>query len=271
MNPWLLVAALSYLTLALAHSYLGERDVLRPLFAQSWNIGLPRGLMEALLRWAWHLTSIAWLAAGATLAAAALGSAVPAVAIDWLGVAALVSAAVMFIGLRGVHAAWAIFALAALGCFVGAHGWPSGASVRLVAGGLAAAALAAISALHFYWLGGGKRGLAVAIPTRADGNPTFRPPALATLAVAVALLATAGIIASAAGLLPALPWAPWSTWLRDLGLAASAVFGLRMVGDFRFAGLFKREWRTEFARWDSQLYSPLCGALCIACAIAAAG
>lgn len=271
MKIWLAVASLAFLSLAFAHSWLGERKVLRPLLAGDWEIGLPRRVADPLLRWAWHLTSIAWLAAAGTLAAAAAGGGVPAIAIDLLGAAALVSGLVMLVALRGVHAAWAVFALAGLGCLVGAHGWPRAAEVRLIAGGLASAALLAISALHVYWVAGGRRGLAVAVPTRADGQPTFRPPAVATIAVALGLLGAAAIVAGAAGLLPALPWAPWPSWLRDLGLAASAVFGLRMIGDFRFAGLFKREWRTEFARWDSQLYSPLCGALCLACAIAAAG
>jgi hypothetical protein len=103
MNPWLLVAALSYLSLALAHSWLGERDVLRPLFAQAWSIGLPRRLLEALLRWAWHLTSIAWVAAAGTLAVATFGGGVPAVAIDWLGGGALVSGAVMLVEIGRAH------------------------------------------------------------------------------------------------------------------------------------------------------------------------
>jgi hypothetical protein len=269
MQIWLAVASLSYLSLACAHSWLGERKVLRPLLAQEWKIGLPRKLADPLLRWAWHLTSFIWLAAAGILAAAAMGSAVPAAVIDFLGGAGLLSGAVMLVALRGVHAAWAVFAVGALGCFAGAHGWPGGGPVRLLAGGVASLTLLALGALHVYWAAGGRWGLAVAVPRRADGTPTFRPSALATIAVAGALFATAGIIASAAGLLPAPPLL-WPGWTRHLGLAAAAVFGLRMIGDFRFAGLFKREWRTEFARWDSQLFSPLCGALCLACAIAAA-
>jgi hypothetical protein len=102
------------------------------------------------------------------------------------------------------------------------------------------------------------------VPTRNDGAPLLQPGPVATIAVAVALLGASAVVASAAGVLPRLPWD------RVLGLATAAAFGLRTIGDFRVAGLFKRERRTEFARWDSMLFSPLCGALCAACAVAAA-
>ena len=269
MNIWLAVASLSYLSLACAHSWLGERRVLRPLLAEEWKLRLPRTVANPLLRWAWHLTSLIWLAVAGILAAAATGSAVPAFVIDLFGATGLLSGAVMLVALRGVHAAWAVFALGALGCFAGAHGWPGGAGARMIAGGAASLTLLFLGGLHVYWAAGGRWGAAVAVATHADGTPMFRPSALATIVVAGALFTTAGIIASAAGLLPA-PSFLWSGWSRHLGLAAAAVFGLRMIGDFRFAGLFKRERRTEFARWDSQLFSPLCGALCVACAIAAA-
>lgn len=263
MKIWVAVAALAYLSLAVAHSYLGERKVLVPLLAQEWAIALPKRFVHPLLRCAWHLTSFIWLAAAAILAVAAARGGVPPVVLDALGAAALVSGAVMLVALRGLHAAWAVFAVAAIGCFVGGHGWPRDELVKLVAGALSSLTLLFLAALHVYWAGGGRWGIRAVIPTSEDGAPTFRPGAVMTIAVAVALATGAAIIASAAGLLPALPWA------RPLGLAAAVVFTVRMVGDFRFAGLFKREWRTEFARWDSQLFSPLCGALALGCAIAA--
>jgi hypothetical protein len=53
-----------------------------------------------------------------------------------------------------------------------------------------------LSALHLYWLLGGKRGYGAAVPERG-GHPTFRPSTAATAAVAVALLAGAGVVGSA--------------------------------------------------------------------------
>ena len=263
MNPWLLTAALLYLLVAAAHSWLGERMLLRPLLCAPWQIGLPRRFAASLLRFAWHVTSLAWIAAAAILAWAARGGA-PAFVVDALGVLALVTAGVVLISSRGAHPAWAVFAIAGLASLVGAHGWPSSAAARGVTGALAALVLAGLGALHLYWAAGGRWGLRAVVPTRGDGTPVLRPGRAATIAVALALFGAAPVVASAAGLLPHLPWA------QVLGLAAAVVFGLRMVGDFRVVGLFKRERRTPFARWDSMLFSPLCGALCAACAVAAA-
>lgn len=263
MNPWLLTAALLYLLVAAAHSWLGECKVLRPLLRERWQIGLPRGFTEVLLRLAWHVTSFAWIAAAAILGGAACGGAVPAFVVDALGVLALVTGGVMLVGLRGAHPAWAVFSVIGFASLVGAHGWPSSAGVRGVTGAIAALVLAGLGALHVYWAAGGRRGTAAAVPTRADGSALLRPSHVATIAVAVALFGAAAVIASAAGLAPRVPW------VHALGLAAAATFGLRMIGDFRVVGLFKRERRTPFARWDSMLFSPLCGALCAACAVAA--
>lgn len=263
MTIWLTVATAMYLILAVAHSWLGERDVVRPLLRASWDIGLPRGLAAPLLRWAWHLTSLAWVAAAAILAWAAAAHPVPGPVLDALAGLALGSAAMLGLGLRGAHPAWALFAVGGLTCLVGAHGWPSSTIVRATAGGVAAVVLLALSALHGYWAAGGRRGLGVVLPTRADGSAVLHAPMGASIAVAVLLLAAAAIVASAAGLGPRLPW------VRALALALAAVFTIRLVGDFRFAGLFKQEQHTSFARWDSMLFSPLCGALAIGCAVAA--
>jgi Protein of unknown function (DUF3995) len=42
------------------------------------------------------------------------------------------------------------------------------------------------------------------------------------------------------------------------------VFAARVLGDFRYFGLFKRVFDTSFAWWDSRLYVPLCALLAIA-------
>ena len=264
MSPLALtIAAVCYVTLAVAHSWLGERKLLRPLLAQPWTLStLPRGFAGQLLRWAWHLTSVAWLAAAAILLGAAAGLAVPAPALDALAALAMISGVVILVPGRGAHPAWAAFFAGGVACLLGTHGWPGPTAAR-AAGASAALVLTAISALHVYWAVGGRRGLAAALPTGGDGARAFTPSAGLTVAVALALATGAALIASAAGWGPTLPWA------RELALAAAAVFGVRMIGDFRFVGLFKREHRTLFARWDSALYSPLCGALALACALAA--
>lgn len=128
----------------------------------------------------------------------------------------------------------------------------------------------ALSAVHVYWLLGGKWGLAAAIPTKADGQPLFRPGPVATLAVAVGLLLM-GLIVLVRGGLIQFDWLPgrvgeWSAW------AIAAIFLLRAVGDFRYVGFFKKEKGTLFSRMDARCFSPLClaiGLLAVLLALAA--
>mgnify|MGYP005820168899 CR=1 FL=1 len=117
-----------------------------------------------------------------------------------------------------------------------------------------------LSALHCYWLCGGKLGITGAIP-QIEGKAAFKPPWPATAAVAAGLLLCAGLIASLIGILPA----PASE--KALQLAAyvlAAIFALRAVGDFNFVGFSKRQRGSRFARLDTVVYSPLCTILAAA-------
>lgn len=255
-----LIAAACFVALAAAHSFFGERMLIAPLCRANWELPtLPHAFAGVLLRVAWHLLSLTWLAAAAILIAEAP---VPGLAHDVLATLALVSAVAILLPGRGAHPAWALFSLAGAAALVAGHGWPSAGAAKGL-GGLAAAILAGLAALHVYWAAGGRRGLAAAIPQRADGSPAFAPSAALTLLVAAALLGAAALIASTAGWVPALPLA------RELSLAVAAVFALRMIGDFRFCGLFRRVRRGAFARQDAALYTPLCAALATACLFAA--
>lgn len=254
------IAAAGFVLLAAAHSLFGERLLIAPLATARWELPtLPSGFATRLLRVAWHLLSLAWLAGAAILVAAAPH---PGFEHDALAALALTSGLAILVPGKGAHPAWALFALAGAAALIAGHGWPS-ASAAWVIGGLAAAVLVGLAALHVYWAIGGRRGLEAAIPRLADGRAAFTPPGSVTLLVAAALLGAAALIASAAGWLPALPLA------RELSLVAAAVFALRMLGDFRFCGLFRRVRGGTFARWDAALYTPLCAALAAACLVAA--
>ncbi|GGL08857.1 DUF3995 domain-containing protein [Deinococcus radiotolerans] len=115
----------------------------------------------------------------------------------------------------------------------------------------AALILAALSALHVYWACGGTAGLHAALPQitpRAGSGPAFQPGPGLTLLVAVALGSGAALaLLAPAGGTPRL-----------LTLAVSAAFALRVLGDFRYVGLFKRVRGTTFAHWDDRLFIPLC-------------
>ncbi|MCC6724472.1 MAG: DUF3995 domain-containing protein [Saprospiraceae bacterium] len=121
----------------------------------------------------------------------------------------------------------------------------------------------ALSAIHVYWLFGGKWGLAAAIPSDSQGKPLFEPGPVATIVVAAGLLCM-GFAALLRGGLLQFDWLPdrvgeWAVW----GIAV--VFLLRAVGEFRYVGFFKREKDSVFAKMDTRYYSPLCLAIgCLA-------
>jgi len=117
MEPVLLVSAGLTGLLGLAHSVLGERKLIGPLLAPEQRTGLlaKSGFARGILRFAWHLTSIAWWGLGAVLAAVALAAPDRAIA----GVLAAVAATLGVSGLlilaqsRGRHLAWPVFLAAA--------------------------------------------------------------------------------------------------------------------------------------------------------------
>lgn len=125
MSSPLLAAAALCAGVALAHSYLGERYVLIRLFRRT---DLPHLFGSDLftrrtLRFAWHLTSVAWLGFGALLVVAARGA--EAAGPDGLRVVAATfaaSALVTFAGSRGRHLAWLAFAAIAALAWLGAGG-----------------------------------------------------------------------------------------------------------------------------------------------------
>lgn len=233
------VAASCLALLAVAHSILGEREILGPLFAESWERPAPRWAMERILRFAWHLTSLAWVALGAAVLGAPVAGAV--------GVLGLVSGFVVFASLRG-HLAWPLFLLAGAAGLSQAGWLPRGGLLVVMAAGLLVALGAA--ALHVYWAFGGRWGKAAAIPTKADGEPAFRPGPLLTAAVAGALLVLAGLQGwVASGAAPNVA--------RALTWCAVAVLALRAVGDGKSVGFTKSSHATAFERSDDQLFTPL--------------
>jgi hypothetical protein len=123
-----------------------------------------------------------------------------------------------------------------------------------------AAAFVSLAIVHIVWATGTKAEGFAAVPTRPDGRPLFRPGPAVTVAVAVLLLLAAFIVLGDTGILaPIGPPVLYhiGTWV------IGAVFLMRTIGDFRYVGLFKRERGSRFARLDTRIYTPLCGALAI--------
>lgn len=121
MSPWLGAAALLAFAIGLAHSILGERYVLGRLFRRG---GLPRlfggeEFTRRTLRFAWHITTLAWWGFAGQLALLAAAGPRPEAGLagtlaDVVAVVFLVSALVAGGASRGRHLSWVVFLAIAL-------------------------------------------------------------------------------------------------------------------------------------------------------------
>lgn len=234
-----IVAAVLIGILAVAHSVLGEQGILKPLFKDDrWHIGMARWASERILRFAWHLTSVAWIG----LASIAVG-ADPLIAVATV---ALITGAVILVMLPG-HLAWPLAFLAAGGAAWSAEVLPQWLMVGLAT--VTAALAAGLSILHLYWAVGGTRWLSEALPDLEGDADHFTPPQWMSAAVAFMLAAFAGLLLSGA-----------------LGVSAGAVrlataiggvvLVVRAVGDGRLVGFTKKVRQSSFARRDDKYFTP---------------
>jgi len=112
MRFLLLIAAGLAILLAAAHSYLGERYLLMRLFRRD-NLPKLLGTVEftkLTLRFAWHITSIAWLGLASLMVVLAFSAGASQLTQARLiaGVFGL-SGVVALIGSRGRHLSWIVF------------------------------------------------------------------------------------------------------------------------------------------------------------------
>jgi hypothetical protein len=122
MNAWLVTGASIAALLAVVHSYLGERAIVQPLVAADLKEVFRGGqrFKKAIIRFAWHLTSVAWL--GFAFVLLGLGR---SDAIQFIGVAIaatfVVHALVTALSSRFKHVAWIFFLIVAAGAYWGTH------------------------------------------------------------------------------------------------------------------------------------------------------
>lgn len=116
MSTPLLAAAVLAALLALAHSYLGERYILIRLFRRE---DLPKlfggaEFTKQTLRFAWHLTSVAWVGfAGVLGALAASSDGAGRTQAQIISATFALSGVVGLVGSRGRHLSWVVFFLIA--------------------------------------------------------------------------------------------------------------------------------------------------------------
>lgn len=108
---------------SIIHSWLGEIRVIGPLLAIDPRPGVLRSpFLRQVIRYAWHLTSLAWIGMAAALAALAIMPSSPAGKTAVLIIAGtfLLHGAIVLAISRGRHLAWPIFlAIGGLGLFSG--------------------------------------------------------------------------------------------------------------------------------------------------------
>ncbi len=117
----LALAALFILAIALAHSYLGERYILIRLFRQP----LPKlfgsdDFTKRTLRFAWHITSVAWLGFAALLLQANSGELARTDVLLVASVTFAITALIALVGGRGRHLSWPVFSAIAVLCYLAA-------------------------------------------------------------------------------------------------------------------------------------------------------
>ena len=122
MGTLYLIAAFLALSVGIAHSVLGERYILIRLFRRD-NLPKLFGGTEfttRTLRFAWHITTVAWWGAAAIFVCLAYEAATPGVVSAVLAATFLVTAAITLIFSRGKHLAWPVFAAIGLIAWYGA-------------------------------------------------------------------------------------------------------------------------------------------------------
>ncbi|MFZ1375455.1 MAG: hypothetical protein WAS25_02555 [Geothrix sp.] len=111
MSIALYIAAFLLISVGVAHSYLGERYILIRLFRRE---DLPKlfggtQFTTRTLRFAWHITTIAWWGFAAILLHLAQGSISRQVVAFAIGTTFLTTGLVTLTASRGRHLAWPVF------------------------------------------------------------------------------------------------------------------------------------------------------------------
>lgn len=127
-------------------------------------------------------------------------------------------------------------------------------TTTLVAGFVVSIIFTFLSLVHFYWAFSGNMMHEYVIP-QVNSKKVFTPSKLMTAAVGLGLLGFAFVILGHIGVFELLFLGnafKYGTWL------IAFLFFARAIGDFKYAGFFKKVRNTKFAFWDTRLYSPLC-------------
>lgn len=115
----LTIAALLTAAIGIVHSYLGEKYILIRLFRQP----LPKlfgsdAFTRNTLRFAWHITTIAWFGFAALLILVHLELASRPAILLTIATTFGITALVAFVASRGKHLSWIIFSAITITCVI---------------------------------------------------------------------------------------------------------------------------------------------------------
>lgn len=113
------LAAIATFTIGIAHSVLGERFILSRLFRRD---DLPKifgsdSFTRQTLRFAWHLTTVAWWGLAALMILLTQSKPSEDSALLVIAVTFLISAVIALLASRGRHFSWPVFLFIAGACW----------------------------------------------------------------------------------------------------------------------------------------------------------
>ena len=122
MSIFLFIAAALLVFIGIAHSYLGEKYILIRLFRRD---DLPKlfgsqDFTVKTLRFAWHITTVAWFGLAAIAFHLASDTLSKAIIAQIIGLTFFIHFLIAFIGSKGKHLSWIVF-LAISGCMFALH------------------------------------------------------------------------------------------------------------------------------------------------------
>ncbi|MCO6461717.1 MAG: hypothetical protein J5I59_09950 [Saprospiraceae bacterium] len=123
LTPIVHSAASLFIFTAIAHSYLGERYIIARLLSKKENLPSIKGskvFTGDTIRFAWHLTSVAWLTLAVLLLFLGLNKLTPVVALRLIAGSAILSGLISLIIARGRHLSYIVFMIIAGLLFYGA-------------------------------------------------------------------------------------------------------------------------------------------------------
>ena len=116
--------------------------------------------------------------------------------------------------------------------------------------------LIAVTALHIYWLFGGKTGLEFAIPNYTPSRKRYNNLNKFKLFFATVLFASMSLFnIEQAEIINGIFYDDFMHWGHRI---IAVIFLFRSIGNFKFIGFTKTFKGTTFAKLDTYIYSPVC-------------